>query len=138
MTSPIANCRLHELAAVADDRGKLVALEAGGEVPFAIERVYYLYETTSGAERGYHAHRELRQWMICVSGACLVHLDDGTAQWNVRLDRPDVALEVGPMVWREMREFSPGAVVVVLASTHYDEADYLRSRDAFLAAARQG
>ena len=121
-----------ELALHRDDRGSLVAVEAGSDVPFAINRVYYLYGTAPGAERGFHAHRTLQQLAVAVSGSCTFLLDDGTRQEEVRLDRPDTGLYIGAMVWREMRDFSPDCVVMVLASERYDERDYIRNRDDFL------
>lgn len=129
------NCKLHELQVHGDPRGSLVALEGGRDVPFAITRVYYIFATEAGVERGFHAHRDLRQWAICVSGSCTVVLDDGETRHAVPLDSPRRALEIGPMIWREMRSFSPDAVLLVLASRAYDEADYVRDYDAFLAMA---
>ena len=120
------------LALHRDDRGSLVAVEAGKDVPFAINRVYYLYGTAEGAERGFHAHRTLEQLAVAVSGSCTFLLDDGARQEEIRLDRPDAGLYVGAMVWREMRDFSPDCVVMVLASELYDERDYIRNRDDFL------
>ena len=127
------NCALHRLDSIIDARGGLVALEAGRQVPFAIERVYYLFGTTEGAERGFHAHKALHQLAICVAGACTIIVDNGTDRREVRLDSPDKALFIGEMLWREMRDFSPDAVLMVLASAHYDESDYIRDYEAFRA-----
>ena len=132
----LPNCALHSHNVATDDRGRLVALEAGREVPFAIERVYFLYDTSPGAERGFHAHRSLEQWMVCVAGTCTLVVDDGAERREVLLDAPDKGLYIGPGIWREMRGFSPGAVLMVLASAPYDESDYLRSYDDFLQLAR--
>jgi hypothetical protein len=115
-----------------DERGNLVAIEAGVDVPFAINRVYYLYGATERAERGFHAHRSLEQFAVVVNGSCTFLLDDGAYQEEVRLDRADFGLYIGSMVWREMRDFSFDCVVLVLASEHYDEADYIRNRADFL------
>jgi dTDP-4-dehydrorhamnose 3,5-epimerase len=109
----------------------LIALEAATGVPFAIERVYYIYATQPGVIRGLHAHRRLTQWAVCVAGACTMQLDDGRERADVRLDRPDVAVEIGPMVWHEMRDFEPGTVLMVLADAGYDEADYIRDHAEF-------
>ena len=127
----LSNCVLHHLDRLDDVRGGLIALESGRQVPFPIERVYYLFGTADGAERGFHAHRALRQLAICVAGACTIRVDDGAERRDVRLDGPDKALFIGQMVWREMRDFTPGAVLMVLASSPYDEADYIRDYEEF-------
>jgi len=129
----LTRCPLHELQVIGDDRGSLIALEAHTGVPFDIARVYYIFGTRADVSRGFHAHRELRQWAICLSGACTILLDDGHARTEVRLDRPDVALEIAPAVWHEMRDFSLGCVLLLLADAPYDEADYIRDYEEFLA-----
>lgn len=129
------NCRLHRLDARGDERGNLIALECGLSVPFDIRRVYYIFGTKPGVDRGFHAHRRLQQMAICVSGSCSVLVDDGRERREIVLDDPGIALEIGPMVWREMRRFSESAVLVVLADAIYDEADYIRDYDDFLALA---
>jgi len=120
-----------ELEVRGDERGSLIALEAATGVPFAIERVYYIFGTREGVVRGLHAHHALTQWAVCVAGACTVLLDDGRERTDVRLDRPDLALQIGPMVWHEMRDFEPGTVLMVLADGPYDEADYIRDQAEF-------
>ena len=135
MQSLPANCRLHRFAARSDPRGSLVALEAGREVPFDIGRVYYLYGTPAGEARGFHGHRELEQMAVCLAGAVTITLDDGRSRREVRLDRPDMGLHIGKMIWREMSDFTDDAVLMVIASLPYDEGDYIRSYDDFLAAA---
>jgi dTDP-4-dehydrorhamnose 3,5-epimerase-like enzyme len=132
----LPNCALHSHDVVHDSRGSLLALEAEREVPFDIERVYFLYGTKSGAERGFHAHKTLEQWVVCVAGSCLIVVDDGRNRREVLLDTPENGLHIGRGIWREMRDFSPGAVLMVIASAHYDESDYIRSFDEFLASAR--
>jgi dTDP-4-dehydrorhamnose 3,5-epimerase-like enzyme len=116
-----------------DARGSLIALEGGREVPFDVARVYYIFGNKPGVERGFHAHEHLTQWAICVHGSCVMRVDDGVARADVTLDRPDLALEIGSLIWREMHHFSSDAVLLVLASAHYDEADYIREYDGFLA-----
>src|SRR5206468_6484436 len=113
-------CKLIPLTVRGDQRGSLVALEGGSDVPFEIARIYYLFGTPLGVARGYHAHRSLVQWAICMSGSCTVALDDGNSRADVQLDTPSVALEFGPMVWREVLNFTPDAVLLVLASMHFD------------------
>jgi len=132
----LPNCALHAHRVVEDQRGCLVALESEADVPFRIERVYYLFDTARGATRGFHAHRELQQWAVCVAGACTITVDDASERRTVTLDTPDKALHIGPGVWREMRDFAPGSVLMVLASQPYNEADYIRDFDEFVASRR--
>jgi hypothetical protein len=134
----IERCKLVDLPQVTDPRGNLTFIEGGKQVPFDIERVYYLYDIPGGAERGGHAHKELQQLIIAMSGSFDVVLDDGYAQERVHLNRSYYGLYVGTMVWREIDNFSSGSVCLVLASTHYEESDYYRDYEAFLAAARRG
>ncbi|MBO5317373.1 MAG: WxcM-like domain-containing protein [Oscillospiraceae bacterium] len=115
-----------------DDRGQLVAIEATKDLPFAIKRVYYIYDTLPGVRRGFHAHRNLQQILICVSGSCKIHLDDGHDTAEVTLDKPNEGLYIANNMWREMYDFTPGAVLLVLASEYYDEADYIRNYEDFL------
>jgi len=116
-----------------DDRGQLIALEEGSDIPFSIKRVYYMYDTKEGVHRGFHAHRKLEQILVCVSGSCKVLLDNGTERKEVFLEKPYEGLYVSSGMWREMYDFSPDAVLLVLASEPYDEADYIRDYDQFLA-----
>lgn len=115
-----------------DERGQLIALEEMIDIPFLIRRVYYMYDTVEGVTRGYHAHKSLQQILVCVHGSCKIRLDDGKEVQVVTLDRPNEGLYVSNVVWREMFDFSPDAVLMVLASDLYDEADYIRSYDEFL------
>jgi dTDP-4-dehydrorhamnose 3,5-epimerase-like enzyme len=116
---------------LGDDRGSLVALEAHKTVPFDVKRVYYIFGTQSGVSRGFHAHRALQQVAVCVTGICRVVLDDGQRREEVWLDSPTKGLLIGDLVWREMHDFSPDCVLLVLASEHYKESDYIRSYDDF-------
>lgn len=115
-----------------DTRGSLVSLENFREVPFNTKRVYYIFGTKKGVARGYHAHKNLQQVLICVSGSCIVKIDDGDMVKEYKLDRPDVGLFVGEMIWREMNNFSDDCVLLVLASDYYDEQDYIREYDLFI------
>lgn len=130
-------CRLIPLTMCGDERGSLVAIEGASSVPFAIRRVYYVYATKAGVTRGLHAHRALNQLAIAVAGSCTMLLDDGARRVSVRLDCPETGLTLGPMVWREMSDFSPDCVLMVLADAPYAESDYIRNYDEFLAIARQ-
>lgn len=120
-----------DITSKGDERGQLVALEYENDIPFEIKRVYYLTETKEGVPRGFHAHRELMQVAVCVSGRCLMKLDDGVNKEEVWLDAPDKAIIIDRMIWREMHEFSPDCVLLVLASAVYDECDYIRDYSVF-------
>lgn len=115
-----------------DSRGHLVAIEAMQDIPFEVKRVYYIYETEIGVTRGFHAHINLQQVLICVHGSCKVLVDNGTEKKVISLEKPSVGLYITNNMWREMFDFSPGAVLLVLASEHYNENDYIRSYDNFL------
>lgn len=119
-----------------DDRGQLVAIEAMKDLPFEVKRVYYIYDTLPGVRRGFHAHLNLQQILLCVHGSCKIHLDNGTDTAEVLLDKPNEGLYISNDMWREMYDFSDGAVLLVLASQHYDESDYIRDYDAFLQAVK--
>jgi dTDP-4-dehydrorhamnose 3,5-epimerase-like enzyme len=115
-----------------DERGSLVAIEGGSTIPFAIQRVYYVYGTQPGIVRGHHAHLSLEQVLICISGSCTIVLDDGIDRSEVTLSSPAAGLYIGAFMWHEMKDFSEGAVLLVLASDHYLEADYIRDYSTFL------
>jgi len=115
-----------------DERGALSFLEAKRDIPFAVKRIYYIYAPSEGTRRGFHAHKALRQYMICVHGQCKVLLDDGKDREVVVMDDPTEGLYVGPMFWHEMYDFSKDAVLLVLASEYYDDADYIRDYKEFL------
>ena len=114
-----------------DDRGQLVAIEEFKDLPFKIKRVYYIYDTKKGVRRGFHAHKNLKQILICVSGSCMVHLDNGKETAEIELCSPNEGLYISNDTWREMYDFSPDAVLLVLASELYDEKDYIRNYDKF-------
>lgn len=114
------------LKPIADGRGKLIAIEALRTVPFEIKRVYYIYDVSDQEPRGFHAHKALQQLMFCVSGHCTLILDDGHQREEIVLDDPTKAVIVRDMTWREMHSFSDDCVLMVLASEHYDESDYIR------------
>ena len=131
---PIEKCRFVDLPKISDLRGNLTFVEGGQHVPFDIARVYYLYDIPGGAERGGHAHKRLQQLIIAMSGSFDVVLDDGREKKRFHLDRPDTGLYLCPMIWRELDNFSPGSVCMVLASNRYDETDYYRDYGEYLAA----
>ncbi len=115
-----------------DHTGSLVALEKGEDFPFDIRRVYYIWGTDKDAVRGKHAHRKLEQVIVCTSGSCDFILDDGRERETIHLDNPTEGLHIKNNIWREFTNFSPDCVVMVLASEHYDESDYIRNYDDFL------
>ena len=115
-----------------DDRGQLIAIEENKDLPFDVKRVYYIYETLPDVRRGFHAHKCLEQILICVHGSCKIHLDDGFDTAEVLLDKPNEGLYISNNMWREMYDFSDGAVLLVLASEYYDEADYIRNYEDFI------
>lgn len=115
-----------------DERGQLVALEEFNDIPFRIKRVYYMYDTGQGIVRGHHAHKSLEQILVCIHGSCKIKLDNGYEKKVVPLEKPYEGLYVGAGMWREMYDFSPDAVLMVLASEIYKEEDYIRDYDAFL------
>ena len=115
-----------------DDRGQLVSLEEYNDIPFTIKRVYFMYDTLVNEVRGKHAHKNLEQILFCVHGSCKVRLDNGKEKKVVPLERPYEGLYIPGNMWREMYDFSPDAVLMVLASEIYNEEDYIRDYDEFL------
>ena len=124
--------RMIHFPPLGDDRGSLVALEAHKTIPFDIRRVYYIFGTQAGVARGFHAHKALKQVAVCVTGSCRMLLDNGKQKEEVWLDSPTKGLLIEGLVWREMHDFTPDCVLLVLASEHYDEADYIRCHEDFL------
>lgn len=119
-----------DIPSFTDERGGLSFVEAGHDVPFEFRRAYYLYGVK--APRGAHAHRNLHQLFIAMHGSFTLHLEDGIRKHTVTLNNPARGLLVGPMVWRDLDNFTQDAVCLVLASEHYDEADYIRNYNDFL------
>ena len=114
-----------------DKRGQLIALEEFKDIPFKIKRVYYMYDTLPDVTRGYHAHKKLKQILICIHGSCKIKLDNGKEKKIVPLEKPYEGLYVDNNMWREMYDFSDDAVLMVLASELYNEDDYIRDYDEF-------
>lgn len=131
----VFDCSSIQLPKVHDKTGSIVAINNGEEVPFAVQRVYYLYDVPGGESRGGHAHQELRQLIVAGSGSFDVIIDDGRNRKSVTLNRPNYGLLIVPGIWRELVNFSSGSVCLVLASEKYDESDYIRNYDTFQACA---
>jgi len=129
----LSDCRIIELPKIADPRGNLTFVESSRHIPFEISRVYYLYDVPGGSERGGHAHKELNQLIIAMSGSFDVVLDDGNEQKRFHLNRSYYGLYVCPMIWRELDNFSSGSVCMVLASNLFDEDDYYRDYSVYVA-----
>lgn len=116
-----------------DERGQLIAIEAMSDViDFEIKRVYYIFDNVGDVRRGFHSHKKLKQILICTSGSCMIHLDNGNETEEILLDSPDKGLIISHNTWREMYQFAPGTVLMVLASEEYNEEDYIRNYDEFL------
>lgn len=114
-----------------DDRGSLVAIEDSCGLPFDINRIYYIFGLEKGASRGYHAHRKLHQIAVCIAGSCKMVLDNGVDREEVYMKSPKFGIDLPPMLWHEMYDFSDDCIMLVLASDQYDEDDYIRDYLAF-------
>lgn len=130
MTTPLV--QLVDIPQRGDSRGALSVAELGGALPFPVRRVYWIHGTAPGVSRGFHAHKKLRQLCVCVAGSVRLSLFDGRREESVVLDSNSKGLLIGPGLWREMHDFSPGSVLMVFADAEYDEADYIRDRKEFI------
>ena len=128
----MAEFKIVNFKTLGDERGSLIAIEEGYNAPFDIKRVYYIFDTKKGVIRGYHAHVNLKQIAIAVKGSCTFILDDGKKREEIQLSKPTQGLFIEGLIWREMKDFSEDCVLVVLASEHYDESDYIRDYQKFV------
>lgn len=126
--------KLVDFGVLGDERGSLIALESNNQIPFDIQRVYYLYGTKPGVARGFHAHKKLKQLAVCIKGSCRFVMDDGSNKQEVILSTPDKGLLIDAMQWHEMYDFSDDCVLLVLANQPYDELDYIRDYSKFIEA----
>lgn len=132
---PLEDCQFIDLPKIEDARGNLTFIEGMNHIPFDIQRVHYLYDVPGGSDRGAHAHKGLHQFMIAMSGSFDVVLDNGMNKKRFHLNRSYFGIYICPMMWRYLDNFSSGAVCTVLASAPYEESDYIRDYDSFLAEA---
>lgn len=130
------NCKIIQLPRIQDQRGNLTFIESDRHIPFDIKRVYYLYDVPGGSSRAAHGHKKLHQLMIAMSGSFDVSLDDGKEKKTFHLNRSYSGLYIPPMMWRDLDNFSSGAVCMVLASEYYDEQDYFREYVDFIRAVK--
>lgn len=133
----IPNCKLIELPKISDPRGNLTFIEGTKHVPFEIKRIYYLYDVPGGAHRAGHAHKTLHQVLVALSGSFDITVDNGFSQMKFHLNRSYQGLYIPAMVWRDIDNFSSGAVCLALASTVYDESEYYREYETFLRAVQE-
>lgn len=133
----LEKCIIIDLPKISDPRGNLTFIEGGQHIPFDIRRVYYLYDVPGGAERGGHAHKELSQLIVAMSGSFDVILDEGNEKKRFHLNRSYQGLYICPMIWRELDNFSSGSVCMVLASNAYDESDYYRDYNEYIKAIKK-
>ena len=125
------NYKLIDMKVFGDERGKLVSLESGSNCPFEVKRCFYIFDTKDGIARGCHANRNSEFVLIAINGSCKVKIDDGKNVETVTLNNPHKGLYLGKMMWKEMYDFSYNAILLVLASTHYDEKEYIRDYDEY-------
>lgn len=130
--SSIYDCHIIELGKIHNRSGNITVIEGGINLPFSVKRVYYLYDVPGGAERGGHAHRQLHQLIVATSGCFDVVLSDGRNKKVIELNRPYYGLYIIPGIWRELINFSSGAICLVLASHKFDKNDYIRDLDDFI------
>jgi len=131
-SSRVYDCSIIEFDRHHHDSGNLTVVENDRTVPFAVKRVYYLYDVPGGGSRGSHAHKDLSQLIVAASGSFSITLDDGRVKRTFLLNRPYQGLLVVPGIWRTLEDFSSGAICMVLASHEYDESDYIRDYDEFI------
>lgn len=127
----ISRCRWLSIPGRGDERGKLNFLEFDHQLGFTVRRLFWLHDIAAGQWRGRHGHRESHLVTLVMNGSCKVHLDDGKVKETVELNDPGRALHIGPMVWHELDNFTPQTVILVIASTLYDESEYLRDYETF-------
>lgn len=136
-SSSVDKCIIMDLPKMSDPRGNLTFIESNKHIPFDIKRIFYIYDVPTGANRGAHAHRTLKQFIICLSGSFDVKVDDGNQKKIIHLNRPWQGVYIPPMIWAAETNFDPGSVCLLVVSDFYDESDYYRNYDEFLEALRK-
>lgn len=131
------NTALLKFKDITDKYGHLTPVEGKIDIPFEIKRVYYITRVQEGVTRGFHSHRKLHQVLICLNGSVKIKLKNPENEEIVELKDPSVGLYIGPMIWREMFDFTEGSVLLVLASEYYNENDYIRNYDFYLEEAKK-
>lgn len=131
ITPNIYSCNVLELSRIHNPSGNITIVQSDSVLPFRIKRVYYLYDVPGGSDRGGHAHKALQQLIVAASGSFDVILDDGEMKKTVHLNRPNYGLLIVPGIWREIINFSSGAICLVLASEKYNPSDYIRDYSEF-------
>ncbi len=129
----VFDCNIIHLPKIYNRAGSITPVQNNIEIPFAIKRLFYLYDIPGGESRGAHAHRTLNQFLIAASGSLDVTIDDGHSKKTIQLNRPYMGLHIKPMIWDYMSNFSSGSIVLVLASDVYNPFDYIREYDEFKA-----
>ncbi|GHT61838.1 dTDP-6-deoxy-3,4-keto-hexulose isomerase [Bacteroidia bacterium] len=132
LDATVFNCNVLTLPKIHNRAGNITALNNSMDIPFDINRVYYLYDVPGGEDRGGHAHKELQQLIVAVSGSFDITIDDGCNKKTVSLNRPYYGLHIIPGIWRDLTNFSSGAICLVLASHRYDANDYIRNYNEFI------
>jgi dTDP-4-dehydrorhamnose 3,5-epimerase-like enzyme len=128
----IKDCKVMNLGQIGDRNGHITVVTNNSEIPFAVKRVFYLYDIPGGESRGAHAHKECHQFLVAVSGAFEVVLDDGINKHTIQLNSPKIGLHIRPGIWASEVNFSSGSVCLVLASQEYTESDYIRNYNDYL------
>ncbi|KUY27456.1 sugar 3,4-ketoisomerase [Elizabethkingia ursingii] len=128
----VEDCKIVDLPKIHNDAGNITVLQNDMDIPFEVNRIYYLYDVPMGAERGGHSHYDLQQYIVAASGSFIFVLSDGKITKEFFLNDPSKALHIKPGIWREIKDFSSGSVCLVLASHNYSEEDYIRSFEDFL------
>lgn len=128
----LKNCKMISFETHGGAYGNLTAIEGNRDIPFTIQRIYYITQVPTGVTRGFHSHRALEQVLLCVHGSVSIRIKTPSEEEIVLLNDGSKGLYIGHMVWREMFDFSPGAVLLVLASEHYTEEDYIRDYSQYI------
>ena len=131
-SNSVFDCKIYNITKIKNISGSITVLENNKNIPFEIKRIYYLYDVPSGESRGGHAHYSLNQYLVAASGSFDVDLDDGNSKKSFFLNKPDQALHIIPGIWRSIRNFSSGSILLVMASDFYLEEDYIRTYSDFI------